>query len=81
MAVQLANPTFVAKLERLSKRLGVGKTAAVEAALDRMLAETDATPHEDTWAGLDAILVQLHRLPRRPDGFEAIEYDDNGLPR
>ena len=74
--VQIANPQVVAKIERLSRITGLGKTAAVEAALDRMLAD-GGTP----WAGFDAVIAQLHRRPPRPDTFDAIEYDEAGLPK
>ncbi len=39
MPVQIANPTVVSKIERLSRTIGAGKTAVVEAAVDRMLAQ------------------------------------------
>lgn len=44
MPVQIANPDVVAKIERLSRAIGLGKTAVVEAAVDRMLAEMGAPP-------------------------------------
>lgn len=80
MPVQIANSGVVAKIERLSRLTGLGKTAAVEAALDRMLAEMGAV-QDDPWAGLDAIVGQLHRLSPRPDAFDAVEYDEHGLPK
>jgi antitoxin VapB len=80
--VQIANPQVVAKIERLSRAIGVGKTAAVEAAVDRMLADVEAAQNAgDPWNGIDAILAQLRRIPVRPDAFDAIEYDENGLPK
>ncbi len=81
MAVQIANEQVIAKIERLSRATGLGKTASVEAAVDRMLAQLGAPPESDPWAGLDAIVEQLRRIPPRPDAFEAVEYDDQGLPR
>lgn len=81
MPVQIANPQVVAKIERLSRITGLGKTAAVEAALDRMLAEADTANGGTPWAGFDAVIAQLHRLPPRPDAFDAIEYDEAGLPK
>ncbi len=80
--VQIANPQVVAKIERLSRAIGVGKTAAVEAAVDRMLADVEAAQDaSDPWNGIDAILAQLHRIPVRPDAFDAVEYDESGLPK
>jgi antitoxin VapB len=81
MPVQIANPQVIAKIERLSRLTGLGKTATVEAAVDRMLSEFAADSSSDPWAGIDAIVAQLHRIPPRPDNFEAVEYDDMGLPK
>ncbi len=81
MPVQIANPQVVAKIERLSRATGLGKTAAVEAAVDRMLTEVAAGGEDEPWAGFDAVLAQLRRLPRRPDAFEAVEYGPDGLPK
>ena len=58
MPVQIANPQVVAKIERLSRAMGIGKTAAVEAAVDRMLTQLDAGPADaDPWSGIDAIVA------------------------
>jgi antitoxin VapB len=81
MPVQIANPQVIAKIERLSRLTGLGKTATVEAAVDRMLSEYAADSSADPWAGIDAIVAQLHRIPPRHDSFEAVEYDDMGLPK
>lgn len=75
MPVQIANPQVVAKIERLSRLTGLGKAAAVEAALDQMLAEVDP------WRGLDALLAQMDRMPDRSDAFEPLEWDEQGLSR
>ncbi|HIJ63125.1 MAG TPA: type II toxin-antitoxin system VapB family antitoxin, partial [Rhodospirillaceae bacterium] len=37
MPIQIANPGVVAKIERLSQLTGLGKTAAVEAAVTKMI--------------------------------------------
>lgn len=82
MPVQIANPQVVAKIERLSRAIGVGKTAAVEAAVDRMLAQVNASSLDaDPWSGIDSIVAQMHRVPPRPDAFEAVTYDEMGLPK
>ena len=39
MPIQIANPEVVAKIERLSQITGLGKTAAVEAAVTKMMEE------------------------------------------
>lgn len=81
MPVQIANPQVVAKIERLSRASGLGKTAAVEAAVDRMLDELAGAGEGGPWQGADAIVAQLRRLPVRPDAFDAIEWDEAGLPK
>lgn len=81
MSVQIADPQVIEKIERLSRLTGLGQTETVEAAVDRMLSELAADASSDPWAGVDAIVAQLHRIPPRPDAFEAVEYDDMGLPR
>jgi antitoxin VapB len=81
MPVQIANPQVIAKIERLSRLTGLGKTATVEAAVDRMLAEVATGPSSDPWAGIDGIIAQLHCIPPRSDAYEAVEYDDAGLPK
>jgi antitoxin VapB len=81
MPVHIANPQVVAKIEQLSQLTGLGKTAAVEAAVDRMLSEFAADPSSDPWAGIDVLIAQLHRIPVRRDSFEAVEYDDMGVPK
>jgi antitoxin VapB len=82
MPIQIANPEVVAKIERLSQITGLGKTAAVEAAVTKMIEETGAPGSSaDPWSRFDAILSQIRALPRRPDAFEAVEYDDIGLPK
>jgi antitoxin VapB len=80
MSVQIANPEVIAKIERLCRLTGLGKTAAVNTALDRMLDQIGNTETPDPWAGCDALIAQLHRLPPRLDSFEAVRYDDAGLP-
>jgi antitoxin VapB len=78
--IQIANPAVVARIEELAARTGLGKTGAVSAAVDRMLGELAAGPR-DPWTGLHAIVAQMRRVPARPDAFEAVPYDEAGLPR
>jgi len=80
MPVQIANPDVVAKIERLSRITGLGKTAAVDAAVTKMIDEVGAVEGADPWARFDATLRQIRNLPRRTDAFEAIDYDESGLP-
>lgn len=79
MALQIANPTVVRKVEQLAKRTGLSKTALVERAVDQLLRETDGpTLHG---ARLTALLAQLDRIPDRADAFNPMEWDERGLPK
>ncbi len=78
VALQIANPTVVAKVERLAKATGLTKTAVVEKAIDRLASETGTRPQSGRMA---ALLAQLDRVPDRLDAFNALEWDDQGLPK
>jgi antitoxin VapB len=78
VALQIANPTVVAKVERLARATGLTKTAVVERAIDRLASETGAGPQAGRMA---ALLAQLDRVPDRPDAFNPLEWDDQGLPK
>jgi antitoxin VapB len=81
MPVQIANPVVVAKIERLAAESGLTKTAAVEKAVDAMLAARPSSAQPDSRARFRAILAQFDRLPRQAVAGEAIEWDEHGLPR
>jgi antitoxin VapB len=81
MPIQIANPKVVAKIERLAAASGLSKTAAVEKAVDAMLAAQPRGAEPETMERFHAILAQLDRIPDRPDAFEPIEWDEHGLPR
>lgn len=79
MALQIANPTVIEKIERLARDIGSTKTGAVEQAVDRLLAEQT---HRD--ARLDrirALLEQLDRIPENSEPFDPLEWGEDGLPR
>ena len=79
MALQIANPVVVKKVELMAKRLGLSKTAIVERALDRLIGDTDgATNHSER---IEALLDQLDRIPDRPDATNPLQWDDLGLPK
>jgi antitoxin VapB len=79
MALQIANPVVVAKVERLARATGLTKTAVVERAIDRLAAETSgAAPGPGRMA---ALLAQLDRVPERADAFDPLEWDAHGLPK
>ena len=78
MALQIANPIVVAKVERLAKVTGLTKTAVVERAIDRLASETPARGNPEHMA---ALLDQLEHVPDRADAFEPLQWDAQGLPR
>lgn len=79
MPVHIANRRVVSKIDRLTRLTNLGRTAAVEAAVDRMLAETEAKG--DPWKGIDRIVAQVDRIPDRRDALEPLAWDEGGLPR
>jgi len=78
MALQIANPSVVSKVERLARRTGLSKTAAVEQAVDRMLKDLAAPGAES--ARMAALLAQLDRISDRPDATDPLPWDEHGLP-
>lgn len=80
MAIQIANPEVVKKVARLAQVTGLSKTAAVELAVDRALRES-AQARGVATSDLAALLEQFDQVPDRPDAFEPVEWDDQGLPR
>jgi antitoxin VapB len=78
MALQIANPNVVAKVERLAKATGLTKTAVVERAIDRLAGETHGSADPGRMA---ALLAQLDRVPDRQDAFDPLEWDGQGLPQ
>jgi antitoxin VapB len=79
MALQIANPVVVSKVERLAKATGLSKTAVVERALDRLISETMSKTADGN--RLAALLAQLDRIPDRADAFDPMEWDQHGVPR
>jgi antitoxin VapB len=79
MALQIANPVVVSKVERLAKATGLSKTAVVERAVDRLLAEMGSTA--DQTERIAALLAQLDRIPDRADAFDPLAWDEHGLPK
>ena len=79
MALQIANPVVVAKVERLAHLTGLSKTAVVEKAIDRLAGETAAAA--DPGKRMSALLSQLDRISDRPDAFDPLQWDARGLPQ
>lgn len=76
MALQIANPAVVSKVEQLAKRTGLSKTAAVERAVDRLLEES---PAADSFVRMAALLAQLDRIEGRADAADSSEGNADGL--
>ena len=73
MALQIANPVVVAKVERLAKATGLTKTAVVERAIDRLAAETQGAL--DAPRRMATLLAQLDQIPDEPDAFDPLQLD------
>ncbi len=78
MAIQIANPEVVEKIERLARLTGLNKTAAVDRAVENMLRESAAAT--DAYR-MEALLAQLDRIPDRADASDPLPWDEHGLPR
>jgi len=59
---------------------GLTKTAAVELAVDRLLHQT-ANARAGSALDMSALQAQLDQVSDRPDAFDPVEWDDQGLPR
>lgn len=79
MALQIANPSVVSKVDLLAKRTGLSKTALVERAVDRLLSETEQPSKQA--ARLAALVAQLDRIPDRSDASDPLPWDELGLPK
>lgn len=78
VALQIANPAVVSKVERLAKSTGLSKTAVVERAVDRLISELQGTAVPGR---MTALLAQLDRVPDCADAFDPLEWDAHGLPK
>jgi antitoxin VapB len=78
MALQIANPVVVAKVERLARATGLTKTAVVERAIDTLASQTRAAAAPGQMA---ALLAQLDRVPDRADAHDPLQWDGAGLPK
>jgi antitoxin VapB len=77
MALQIANPVVVDKVEKLAKATGLSKTALVERAVDLLLRESRPVSSDR----LQALLAQLDRVPDRADAHDPLQWDELGLPQ
>lgn len=83
MALQIASPVVVSKIERLARIMGLSKIAAVERAMDRLISETEGNGESpgNAHGRMIALLSQLDPIPDRSDAFDPLEWDEHGLPR
>lgn len=79
MAIQIANPEVIRKVEALAKTSGLNKTAAIEQAVERMLRE--AKQPKTQKGAIKRLLAQIDQIPDRKDAFNSVEYDELGLPK
>ena len=80
--IQIANPTRLSpKSSVWLPKLAWSKTAAVEKAVDAMLADRQVGSGDDFEARAMAILAQLDLIPDRADAFNPLDWDEHGLPR
>jgi antitoxin VapB len=81
MALQIANPVVVAKINELAQLHNITKTAAVEMAVDEKLSETRwESEVAARKARMYAILAKLDEIPREPMAVDPLQWDENGLP-
>ena len=78
MALQIANPTVVAKVERLARATGLTKTAVVERAIDHLANENLDV---NLKLRIGALLDQIDRIPDRADAYDPLGWDAAGLPK
>jgi hypothetical protein len=81
MALRIANPALVKKIEALAHATGLSVSEAVEKAVDRLLAERTPGDPERVWKQFDGILARLDRVKDLPNGSDPLEWDEHGLPR
>ena len=81
MALQIANPVVVGKIEALARATGLSKIAAVERAVDQLLAAHRLDQAADVWERFDVLLAQMDQIPDLPTTFDPLEWDEHGLPR
>ncbi len=73
MAFQIANGRVIEKIDRLAELTGLSKTAAVEVAVENLLAEAGRSAGlKSNATRIAAILAQIDRLPVAADAFDPL---------
>ncbi len=80
MALQIANPKVVMKVDLLAKATGLSKTAAVEHAVDACLRSIETAEPTTTTERFSALLAQMDRIADRVDALDPLAWDETGLP-
>jgi antitoxin VapB len=80
VALQIANPKVVTKVEALARATGLSKTAAVERAVDDCLRSIEASNAAASTDRFTALLAQLDRIADRVDAHDPLNWDETGLP-
>ena len=75
MPIQIADPAVVAKIERLAAVSGLSKTAAVEKAVDAMLAARRESRNARRDGPFRPFWRSSIELPERPDAFDPLDWD------
>lgn len=79
MALHIANPTVVSKVDRLARDLGMTKTAVIERAIDE-LSRTASPTAQTQVRRWDAVLEEFDRIPDREESRDPLAWDAHGLP-
>lgn len=79
MAIQIANPKVIRKVESLSRASGLNKTAAIEQAVEKMLLEVGKPGARGL--SIKKLVAQFDEIPDRKDAFNPVDYDALGLPK
>lgn len=72
MALQIANPAVIAKIELLAGATGLTKTVAVEKAVDALLEREEAGQNGNIQRRMRAILAQIDRTPDLPAALDPL---------
>ena len=78
MAVRAGNRKLVRKIDRLAKEMEMTKTVAVDSVVDRALRPEGRRSRGDR---LERLSARFAEILDRPDAYDPMEWDENGLPR